>query len=79
MRRTGKKEVRPTSVSCSDTSNVDDIFYWKTVAFWLIEIAANTSHRSLKVLAKLSSSIYPRPYSCSSGDSGKRIAILQKQ
>jgi len=75
---TGKKEARPMSVSCSDMSNIVDIFYWKTVACWLIEIAANMSHRSLKVLAKLSSFIYPRPYSCSSGDSGKCVAILQR-
>ena len=69
--RTGKKEARPTSVYLVQT--------WAMfMAFRLIKIAANTSHRSLKVLAKLLSFIFPRPYSCSSGDSGKRVAILQK-
>jgi len=78
MRRMKKKEARPTSVSCSDTSNIDNTVYCQTSVLLLIEIAANMSHRSLKVLAKLLSFIFLRPYSCSSGDSGKRVAILQK-
>jgi len=65
------KEARPMSVYHVQTQAT-------FMAFRLIKIAANTSHRSLKVLAKLLSFIFPRPYSCSFGDSSKHVAILQK-
>jgi len=71
MHRTGKKEARPMSVYLVQTRAT-------FMAFRLIKIAANTSHQSLNVLAKLLSFIFPRPYSCSSGDSGKHVTILQK-